>query len=140
MTTTINILLLVLCQIYVVYVEGNIFLNWYSKLFFDRMVWYLQPRTKVGPTLIPTSNYSFNDNLIKQADFNLHTLNNKELLATLRIILWRLEAKGSPLDKPDINQMFFYSKKCKRLGKGKPLTHLPNYMKCLTPYFFYVID
>lgn len=136
MTTTINILLLVLCQIYVVYVEGNIFLNWYSKLFFNRMVWYLQPRTKVGPTLIPTSNYSFNDILIKQADFNLHTLSNKELLATLRIILWRLEAKGSPLDKPDINQMFFYSKKCKRLAKGKPLTHLPNYMKCLTPYFF----
>lgn len=83
--------------------------------------------------------YSLNANLIKQANFNLHTLNNKEPLATLRFILKWLEAEISPLNKPlmksIIKYLRLYSKKCKRLAKGKPLTPLPNYMKYLAPFF-----
>lgn len=37
--------------------------------------------------------------------------------------------------KSIIKYLRLYSKKCKRLAKGKPLTPLPNYMKCLTPFF-----
>lgn len=112
MITTFNFLTFVLCQINAVHVEGNIFLNWHPKLFLIARFAYLPPRTKFGPTLISPPPpplppyYSLNANLIKQANFNLHTLNNKEPLATLRFILKRLEAEILPLNKPDITEKY----------------------------------
>lgn len=80
-----------------------------SKTFLIARFAYLLPRTKFGPTLIsppPPPHYSLNANLIKQVNFNLHTLNNKDPLATLRFILKRLEAEISPLNKPDITEKY----------------------------------